>query len=279
MSDCEQNMNFNTLVSSGSSLAYIWNNVHKDKRVKKDQRYKVLGGRITGHSADKLKNQIRSAIQHEKVILVTAGGNDIFNRDTREIRLHEENIDKEGQTKDTDLVEEIKTFMREIILLAHQHKRILFVTSIFPRYYAKCVKTKEYKLIGKEMLEKVNREIQDTFDNTAQSIFNKENTWVKASFLYLTPMFLEKPDYFFKNPILDPHLSAQGRQTLVKNIKNIMNQNYHDHFTLSNQMLPKGQGKESSTTKSKKETKSDKKRSSIEPTNEEKLFNTNNLSD
>ena len=58
-----------------------------------------------------------------------------------------------------------------------------------------------------------------------------------------------------------------------------MNQNYHNNFTLSNQMLPKVQGKESSTTESKKEAKSDKKRPNIKPTNEEKLFNTNNLSD
>ena len=67
-------------------------------------------------------------------------------------QLQTENTDREGQTKKYNLVKEIKTFMREIILLAHKHKRILFVTSIFPRYYVWSAETQEYKFVGKEML-------------------------------------------------------------------------------------------------------------------------------
>ena len=63
MSDHKQDLDFDTLVSSGSSLAYIWNNVNEKESVKRDHRYKRRGGRLTGPTADLLKHQVKLAIE------------------------------------------------------------------------------------------------------------------------------------------------------------------------------------------------------------------------
>ena len=232
MSDNQQDLDFDTLVSSGSSLAYIWNNVNKKESVKRDHRYKKRGGRLTGPTADLLKHQVKLAIEKEEIILVTAGGNDIFDQKTRKIRWKEETRDNTGKKVEWDIVKELQDFMKEIIWLTHKHQRVLYVLSLFPRYYDWDTETQKYELNDSKSLKGINRKLQKTFENTARYIFKMEGVWVKARFLHLTPMFLDKPTHFFKDPVNDPHLSVQGKKTLVETIKQIMRKTQRGNFTL-----------------------------------------------
>ena len=109
MSDYIQKPDFTQLVTTGSSLAFLWNNVSSDPVVKRDTRYKKSGGRITGETSENLRQKIIQAIITEDLVLLIAGGNDIFDITTKKIRLKENRINEQGLLQQYNLLEEIKT--------------------------------------------------------------------------------------------------------------------------------------------------------------------------
>ena len=154
MSDYVLKPDFSTLVTIGSSLAFCWNNESEDLTVKNDKRYKIRGGRITGKNAQELREKVKTAIQREDLVLLVAGANDVFDPDTRKIRLFEEKVDKKGLLVQYNIVEDIKTFYSQILEIAVKENPTLIILSIFPRYFEKKEKF-EYYLPQEKLLRKI----------------------------------------------------------------------------------------------------------------------------
>ena len=102
--------NWENLVSTGSSLSYIWNDTHSNQSVRTDTKYKIRGGRITGENRHELQEEVIKAIQNKDLVLFTAGGNNIFDKKTKIIRLYEKVSNKWEPGRLKGIFEEICDF-------------------------------------------------------------------------------------------------------------------------------------------------------------------------
>ena len=224
--------NWENLVSTGSSLAYIWNNTHSNPSVRADTKYKIRGGRITGENRKELQEEVIKAIQNQKLVLLIAGGNDLFDRKTKTFRLYEQiTVSEWGmeRTRLRGIYEDFCDFYRKCVDCATTHQCTLIILSIFPRYF---VGNREigYTLIHESLFRKTNKKLGNFIDTLVLEKYERTNKWVRIRFLDLSSYFLENVEILFKNPKNDPHLSNSGKHLLVAKIKQLIHLEYEREF-------------------------------------------------
>ena len=229
MSDYFPIPDFDNLVTAGSSHAFLWNNVSSQPLVQRDSRYKIAGGRITGENSHKLQREIEKAVAQEDLVLVIAGGNDLFDADTHHIRLREDKINQKGLLVQTYILEEIKTFYRNIIKIAVEEDTTVIILSIFPRYF-ECKNNKEYYFPQEKLLRKANSKLRQFVESRGRENFRETKKWMKVRFIDLTTHFLENIEKFYKDPIDNVHLSKQGKIDLVRKLKFMIVELYRNNF-------------------------------------------------
>ena len=229
MSDYIQKPDFTQLVTTGSSLAFLWNNVSSDPVVKRDTRYKISGGRITGETSEDLRQQIKQAVITEDLVLLIAGGNDIFDRTTKKLRLKENRINEQGLLQQYNLLEEIKTFYVECIKLARENNTALIILSLFPRYFRENTK-KELYLPEEKTFKKLNFRLRSFVESKIRQCYSENQKWIKVRFIDLTPFLLRNVGELFDKPLTNPHLSLQGKYKIVEKLKEIIEEVFSTGF-------------------------------------------------